>query len=112
MLALHCDGNWDKNMEVLADLPPNVCTVQLDGASDIFRARKILGPDISILGDVSPLMLYMAEPEEVDAYCKRLIEEVGADGAFTLGAGCEIPYNAKIENVKTMNESVRKYGYY
>jgi len=112
LTALHCDGNWDHNMEILAGLPPKVCTVQLDGASDIFRARKILGPEISILGDVPPLMLYMAEPDEIDAYCKRLIEEVGADGAFTLGAGCEVPYNAKVENVRAMIESVRKYGYY
>ncbi|MCP4643009.1 MAG: uroporphyrinogen-III decarboxylase, partial [bacterium] len=41
-----------------------------------------------------------------------LIEEVGRDGAFTLGAGCEIPLNAKVENVRAMIGSVKKYGYY
>jgi hypothetical protein len=112
LTALHLDGNWDKSMEHLKELPEGCCTAQLDGASDIFRAREILGNHLSILGDVPPLMLYQAEPEEVDAYCKRLIEEVGKDGAFTMGAGCEIPFNARIENVKVMIESVKKYGYY
>lgn len=111
-IALHCDGNWDLNMEILRELPPNCCTVQLDGFSDIFRARRVLGNHISILGDVPPMMLCEAEPHDVDAYCRRLIEEVGGNGAFTLGAGCEIPYNAKKENVRVMIESVRKYGYY
>ena len=110
--ALHCDGNWDKNMEMLRGLPQNFCTVQLDGASDIFRAREILGNKISILGDVPPLMLCRSSAEEVDAYCKRLIGEVGKHGAYTMGAGCEIPYNAKVENVRAMMQSVKKYGYY
>lgn len=110
--VLHCDGNWDRNLEILRELPPNFCTVQLDGASDIFRARKILGTQTSLLGDVPALMLWQAEPPEVEAYCRKLIEEVGKEGAYTMGAGCEIPYNARMENVRTMIQSVRKYGYY
>lgn len=109
---LHCDGNWDKNVELLLELPGGGVTVQFDGASDIFRAKKILGNHVCIFGDVPALMLYSAEPEEVDRYCKRLIEEVGKDGAYTMGAGCEIPLNAKVDNVRAMIQSVKKYGYY
>lgn len=112
LIALHCDGNWDRNMEILRDLPPDCCTVQLDGASDIFRAREAVGNHVSLLGDVPPLMLCRAKPEEVDAYCRRLIEVVGREGAYTMGAGCEIPFNAKVENVRAMISSVKKYGYY
>lgn len=112
LLALHCDGNWDRNFETLKELPPNCCTVQLDGASDIFLARKVMGTSVSLLGDVPPLMLCKAQADEVDAYCKRLIEEVGRDGAYQMGAGCEIPFNAKPENVRAMIQSVYKYGYY
>jgi len=109
---LHCDGNWDKNIELLRELPEGVVTVQFDGATDIFRARKILGNHVCIQGDVSALMLYQAQPEEVDLYCKRLIEEVGKDGAYIMGSGCEVPYNAKVENVRAMIQSVKKHGYY
>jgi len=37
---------------------------------------------------------------------------VGGGGGFVLAAGCEIPYNAKTENLKAMTEAVVKYGYY
>ncbi len=110
--VLHCDGNWDRNLETLRELPPHFCTIQLDGASNIFQARKILGPQASMLGDVPAMMLCQAEPSEVESYCRRLILEVGKEGAFTLGAGCEIPYNAKVENVRAMIQSAKKYGYY
>jgi uroporphyrinogen-III decarboxylase len=65
-----------------------------------------------IMGDVPPDMLVLAPPSEVDEYCHRLIEEVGKGGGYVMGAGCEIPPNAKPENVKVMLDSVVKYGYY
>jgi Uroporphyrinogen decarboxylase (URO-D) len=109
---LHCDGNWDKNIELLRELPEGSVTLQFDGATDIFRARRKLGNQFCIFGDVPALMLYQSSPEEIDLYCKRLIEEVGKDGAYIMGAGCEVPYNAKLENVQAMIQSVKKYGYY
>lgn len=110
--VLHCDGNWDQNAELLKELPEGKVTVQFDGATDIFRAREIIGNHLCFHGDVHPDMLFSREPEEVDAYCKRLIEEVGKDGGLIVGSGCEVPPNAKIENVRAMINSVRKYGYY
>ena len=47
-------------------------------------------------------MLAFAEPAEVTDYCKKLMREIGAEGRFILGAGCEVPPNAKSENVRAM----------
>jgi hypothetical protein len=109
---LHCDGDWDLNLERLRDLPAGRCLVQFDGRTDIFRAKEVLGDRMCIMGDVPPDMLVLAPPSEVDEYCHRLIEEVGKGGGYVMGAGCEIPPNAKPENVKVMLDSVVKYGYY
>jgi len=107
---LHCDGNWDKNLEVLLDLPAKSFCIQFDGKTDIFRAAEILGGHCTIFGDVPAGMLVMEGPKEVDAYCRRLITEVGRDGAFILGAGCEIPADAKPENVWTLIRAAERYG--
>jgi len=109
---LHCDGNWDLNLERLRDLPAGRCLVQFDGPTDIFKAKEVLGDRMCIMGDVPADMLVLGSESEVDEYCHRLIEEVGKGGGFVMGAGCEIPPNARPENVKTMLDSVVKYGYY
>ncbi|MBN2027515.1 MAG: hypothetical protein JW854_12215 [Actinobacteria bacterium] len=109
---LHCDGNWDLNLEALRKLPAGCCVAQFDGASDIFKAKEVIGDRICIYGDVPADLLALGSPSEVDEYCHRLIEEVGKGGGFILGSGCELAPNARPENVKAMMESVVKYGYY
>jgi Uroporphyrinogen decarboxylase (URO-D) len=110
--VLHCDGNWDLNFEALRELPAGCAVVELDGASDIFKAKEIIGDRMCIAGDVPADLLALGSTTEVDEYCHRLIEEVGKGGGFILSSGCEVAPNAKPENVKTMMESVVKYGYY
>ncbi len=48
--VLHCDGNWDLNLETLRELPAGNVVVQFDGASDIFKAKEILGEGKTLAG--------------------------------------------------------------
>ena len=109
---LHCDGNWDKNLEYLLELPKAKVLLQLDGRTDIFRAKEIVGSHFCLFGDVPSTMLALGGKQEVTDYCKKLIDVVGANGGFILAAGCEIPANAKPENVKAMIDAVKDFGYY
>ncbi len=54
-----------------------------------------------IMGDVPASMLFLKEPEDIYAYCTRLIRQLGPQG-FILQSGCDIPANAKLENVQAM----------
>ena len=60
----------------------------------------------SIRGDVPATMLAYGTADEVSNYCEKLIN-MGMKGGFMLGSGCEIPLNAKVENVKAMMDSLR-----
>jgi Uroporphyrinogen decarboxylase (URO-D) len=110
--VLHCDGNWDLNLEKLRELPAGRCVVQFDGPTDIFLAKEVIGDRMCIMGDVPPDMLVLGSPGEIDECCHRLIEEVGRGGGYIMSSGCEVPPNAKPENVKAMLDSVVKHGYY
>jgi hypothetical protein len=103
--VLHFDANWDRDLERLKEFPKGKCVLALDGKTNIFRAKEILGDHMCIMGDVPPSMLSLGTPEEVTAYCRRLISEVGP-GGFILSSGCDVPIDAKYENVKAMVDSV------
>ncbi len=105
--VLHYDANWDREIERLRDLPARRCILELDGKTDIFRAKKILAGHMCILGDVHPALLSLGTVDEVKAYCKRLLTEVGPDG-YIMAMGCAVPPDAKFENVKAMVDSVHE----
>lgn len=107
--VLHFDSDWTPLFAELRSLPRWKCVLNLDGCSDIFRAKEVLGDHMCIMGDVPATMLKLGEPDEVDEYCRRLITEIGADGGFILSSGCTVPPDAKPENVKAMLRSVGRY---
>ena len=69
-------------------------------------AYEILKGYQVIRGDVPPTLMAFGTPEEVTAYCNKLID-MGMEGGFILGTGCEVPLNCKVENLKAMIDSVR-----
>ena len=106
---LHLDSDWTPFFPYLKSLPARKCVLNLDGTSDIFKAKEILGDHMCIMGDVPATLLKLGEPGEVDEYCRKLITEIGADGGFILSSGCTVPPDSRPENVKMMIASVRKY---
>jgi len=84
---LHFDQDWTLNMPYLKELPAKKCFMQLDSTTDIFKTKEILKDHMCIMGDMPPSLLTLGTPEEVEAYCKKLIDVVGEGGGFILGVG-------------------------
>jgi hypothetical protein len=106
---LHLDNDWTAFFPYFKQLPRGKCILNLDGSSDIFAAKDILGDHMCIMGDVPATLLKLAGPDEVESYCEKLIREVGAGGGFILSSGCDVPIDARPENVKAMLQSVQKF---
>jgi uroporphyrinogen-III decarboxylase len=98
---LHFDSNWERDLEYFKELPKGKCAFGSDHATDIFKLKKVLGDHMCIKGDVPASLLTLGTPDEVYNYCTRLISEIGPSG-YILAQGCDIPANAKVENVKAM----------
>jgi uroporphyrinogen-III decarboxylase len=103
---LHLDSDWTRELERFKELPRAKCIMALDGETDIFRAKAVLGDHMCIMGDVPAAMLYLQTPAEVREYCIKLVREMGPRG-FILQSGCDIPTNAQLENVRAMVAAVR-----
>ena len=107
---LHCDTDWSRGLALFKRFPARKCILELDGFTDIFKAKEVLGDHMCLMGDVPAYLLAFGSKDEVMAYCQRLIREVGKGGGFILSSGCSIPANAKPENVKAMAEAVEEWG--
>jgi uroporphyrinogen decarboxylase len=97
--VIHADGNWTPMVDRFLDLPKGSVHFEFDGVTDIFKAAEILRGHHSIRGDVPATMLAFGTPDEVSAYCEKLITGIGMKGGFVLGSGCEVPMNCKPENL-------------
>lgn len=106
---LHFDTDWSLNLPYLKKLPKGKCICDLDGMTNIFKAKEILKGHMCISGDVPASLLSLGKPEEVEAYCKRLIDEVGDGRGFMLTTGCECPIDVKPENLKAMVDTGKTY---
>lgn len=103
--VLHFDANWDRDIERLLEFPQGKCVLSLDSKTDIFKAKEVLRGHMCLMGDVPPSLFSLGTPQAVTDYCKRLLSEVGPEG-FILSSGCDVPVDAKPENVRAMVESV------
>ena len=106
--VLHCDADWGLMLPYLKEFPRGSCVVELDGATDIRKAREVLDGWHCIRGDCRAALLSLGTPDEVEAYCRALIDFMGHDGGFILGSGCEVPLNAPPENIAAMISAARR----
>jgi uroporphyrinogen-III decarboxylase len=104
--VLHFDADWTRDLERFKEFPKGKCVLSLDGKTDIFKAKEILGDHMCLMGDVPARMLSLGTPQEVAEYSRRLINEVGP-GGFILAQGCDIPPDAQYDNVKAMIDAVQ-----
>ena len=111
ILSMFFEGKRDNQIHYFTQFPERSMLIRF-AESDIFRAKEMLKGKACIMGNVPIAMLQVASPSVVEEYCKKLIKEVGKDGGFILRCSTDFTQEAKPENVKTMIETVKKYGNY
>ena len=106
---LHFDSNWDAYLDRFLELPRTQVILELDSATDIFKAKQILKGHLCLMGDVPASLLKLGTPEQVTDYCKKLIDVVGAGNGFILSTGCDCPVDARPENFEAMIDTGKSY---
>lgn len=104
------EGDFDLKLEYLLELPKGSMLVRLD-RTDIFRAKEIIGDHLCIEGNVPVSLLQMGSVQEVEDYCKKLIDGVGGGGGYILSPRSATD-QVKPENLKAMIEFTKEYGRY
>ena len=69
-----------------------------DRQYDIVKAKEVLNGYQCIAGDMPASILAFEDVQTTQKYCDKLID-LAMDGGMIIRSGCEIPLNAKEENV-------------
>ena len=104
------EGNYTSRLEYLLELPKGKVLAHLD-STDIFRAKEVLKDHMCIRGNVPSSLLQAGTPDDVKAYCKKLIDVVGKDGGLIVSPRSVID-EVKPENLKAMIDFTKEYGVY
>lgn len=108
---LFAEGGYNTRLEVIRDLPRGK-TIWYFDYTDMSRAKETLGNTACIQGNVPLSLLEVGTPEDVETYCRKLIDTAGKDGGFILSPGGVMGRSSKTENVRTMLKCAREYGVY
>jgi uroporphyrinogen-III decarboxylase len=107
---LFAEGRYDNRLEIIKDLPKGKVIWYFD-RTDMFRAKKILGDNACIAGNVPASLMITGTPKDVKEYCRKLIEVCGAGGGFILTGGASID-KGDPANLHAMTEAAMEYGVY
>jgi uroporphyrinogen-III decarboxylase len=108
--CLFLEGDYTSRLEYFLELPRGKVLGRFD-STDIFKAKEILNRHMCIMGNVPASLLQTGTIQDVEDYCKKLIDIVGKDGGFIM-APRSTPDEAKPENLNAMVDFTVKYGVY
>jgi uroporphyrinogen-III decarboxylase len=108
--VVYCEADVESRLKYFSDVPPGKVIYHVS-TTDMVKAKEALGGIAAIAGNVPNVMLLSGTPDDVRAYCKKLIDTVGKDGGFIMDAAVMLD-EAKPENLKAMIDFTKEYGVY
>lgn len=108
--SLFVESDHTSRLEIMRDVPAGKVIYHMEN-TNMFKAKEVMGDRVCLRGNVPISMLCLGTPDDVKAYCKKLIDVVGKDGGFIMDASVEVS-DAKIENIKAMVDFTKEYGVY
>ena len=106
-ILMHICGDTSDRLESLAST--GVHGLSLDEKVDFEVARKRLGPDYCLMGNVSTTLLALGQPEAVAEATREVIAKAGKDGRLIVSGGCQLADICPPENIIAMVKAAREY---
>jgi uroporphyrinogen-III decarboxylase len=107
---VYWEADFESRFEHIVDVPRGKIVYHLSN-TNAERAKAALGDTVCLMGNVPNIMLLSGSPDDVRAYCKRLIDTVGKGGGFIMDTAVMLD-EARPENLKAMIDFTKDYGVY
>ena len=103
LIRLHICGDINPLLPSIATLGVDI--IDCDWQIDIVKARKILGPKVTIAGNLDPVEdILRSTPDKIHKGFKRIYNEIG--NPYFVKGGCEIPRDTPPENLRAVCEPI------
>ncbi len=100
-VRLHICGNTRRSLTEMGKLACDI--VDLDSLAPISEARQQMGPGQVLLGNLNPVaVLRNGDPAFVTSAIAECHRQAGP--RFVVGAGCEVPRDTPVENLRALCE--------
>ena len=96
-IILHVCGDSTHLLKVMADT--GVAGLSLDSMVDFKKAIEIVGPQVMLIGNVSPIEMLTANPNEIYIQTVELLDQTRNHPQFVLSTGCDLPQDVPLENI-------------
>lgn len=105
-----CEGSYNTRLEYLKELPKASCMWIFD-RTDMAKAKEAIGDKICIGGNVSSGLILTGTPEQVKAYCRKVIDIAGKGGGYFMCTGTAMD-EGKANTIHAMIDATKEYGVY
>ena len=110
-VMFYAEGDWKAHLQRFAELPDRSIIYHVD-QGDIFEVNRVLGEKFCLSGGIPNWLLTYRGPDDIRAYCKKVIDGVAQNGGYIMDASAIVQNDAKVENIRAMTEFTREYGIY
>lgn len=108
----HSDGNLSAVLDDLMDLGITGLHPIEPGAMDIREVKRRYGKRLCLIGNVDVHTLSAGTPADVEAEVTGLLRDVAPGGGYMLSSGNSVAAYCRIENVRTMADTLHRLGTY
>ncbi len=110
MVMLFAEGKYQKRLKMVNDFPKGWVLWQFD-QTDMAEAKRLLGANTCIAGNVPTSLMCTGTASQVKQYCRQLIETCAPGGGYILMGGASATETCP-ENLRAMMEAAKEYGVY
>lgn len=97
-------------LDLLHNLP-NVVGFVLDPRDSFDETRKIIGPDLAVLGNINGQLLLKASPKIIESWTVKLLENRIFDNKYIMTtSNADIPYDTPTENITTIVSTLKTFN--
>lgn len=108
--VIYWEADFESRLEHIVDVPPGKIVYHLSN-TNYEKAYDVLRGTTALMGNVPNVMMLSGTPDDVRAYCKKLIDTVGKDGGFIMDTALMLD-EARPENLKAMIDFTKEYEVY